>query len=78
MKCESWTFSINYYLYTISTCQILFTEDQIWQYFFSFSILGNLIKLLHIHTSSSEKQCLNYSKKNGGYNFDISENNSSI
>ena len=32
----------------------------------SSSILGNLIKLLHIHTSFREKQCLNYSKKKEG------------
>lgn len=35
-------------------------------FLFSSSILGNLIKLLHIHTSFSEKQCLNYSKKKRG------------
>ena len=79
MKCESQTFTNNYYLHTISTCQILSTGDQnMREIHFSFSILENLIKLLHIHASISEKQYLNKSKKKRGNTFDISENNSGL
>lgn len=78
MKCESWTLSINSYLYTISTCQILFAEDQNMMVIFFSSILGNLIKLLHIHTSFSEKHYLNYSTEEVENNFDNSENNQAL